>query len=241
MKLTKKITVDGVSYPLNVDQVRLDLFNPGRACFDVDADKKLSGLVVFLAGYDPQQLQQVFLGWIENCFQVDKRQQRIFCRELSGALFRLVPLSLRNINIKEIMAAISTETGLEFIVPSVAYADKKAPAFFSLGSGYMCMDAIAQIFSIPKFIWQQQGDGKIFCGSWNDSYWFGKPVEIPVDMQSENGLANSGKIPALPKLRPGAQLTTGHYITKLQWDGQHQNITWDANPWGTRWTNRSSV
>lgn len=241
MKLTKKITVDGVSYPLNVDHVRLDLFNPGRASFDVDADKALSGLVVFLAGYDPQKLQQVFFGWVENCFQIDKRQQRIFCRELSGALFRLVPLSLRNVTIKDVVAAINAETGIDFIVPAAAYADKKAPAFYSVGSGYMCMDSIASVFSIKKYIWQQQGDGKVFCGSWDDSYWKNKPVDIPVDMQTNSGLANSARIPALPILRPGAQLATGHYITKLQWDGQHQIINWDANPWGTRWTNRSSV
>lgn len=241
MKLTKRISVNGIQYPLNVDYVRLDLFNPGRASFDVDSLHPLSGLVIFLAGYDPQQLQQIFYGWVENCFQIDKRQHRIFCRELSGALFRLIPVSLRNVNLKEIVAAISAESGIEFIVPNVAYAEKKAPAFFSVGNGYMCLDSFARVFSIKKYIWQQQGDGKIFCGSWDDSYWKDKPVDLPVDMQESSGLANTAKIPAMPKLRPGIKLATGHYITKLQWDGQHQIITWDANPWGTRWTNRSSV
>jgi len=241
VKLTKKLTVSGKDYLLNTDDVRLDLFNPGKAAFDVVADAPLSGFAIFSAGYDPQNLQQVFYGYVENSFAIDAKQQRIFCRELSGVLSRLVPLNLRNVTLKEVLAAIAQETGIEFVAPDEPYSNKKAPAFYSMSSGYSCMDNLAHVFSIAQLIWQQQGDGKTYVGSWQNSYWKGRGIDLPVEVQASSGLANTAKISALPKLRPGVFLNNGNFITKVHWVGEQQNIAWDKNPWGTRWTNRSSV
>ncbi|UUA73111.1 hypothetical protein [Cellvibrio sp. QJXJ] len=241
MKLHKTLTINGAQVHLNTEDLRLDLFNPGRAVFDVEPNAEIKGLVVFSSGYDPQQLQQVFFGYVENTFQIDKKQHRVFCRELCASLSRLVPVSLRNATINEILRAISTETGLQFVTPDKPYSQKTTPVYFSVGSGYACLDSLAEVFEIPQFIWQQQGDGKVFVGGWLDSFWGGKNINLPVDMQSNTGLANSARIACMPKLRPGVFINGNSYITKVHWDGQHQNIEWDKNPWGTRWTNRSSV
>lgn len=241
MRLTKTITIGGTRYPLNTGEIHLGLFNPGRAVFDVVADATLSGLVIFSAGYDPQKMHQVFYGWVENCFAIDKKQQRIFCRELSAVLSRLVPVSLRNVTLPEVLAAIATDTGLGFVTPDADYTKTKAPAFYSLGSGYGCMQAMARVYTIKKYIWQQQGDGKIFVGSWDNSYWAGRQVDLPVDFMARCGLANSATIPVTPQLRPGVQLQGGQYITRVNWVGDDMQVEWDVNPWGTRWTNRLSV
>lgn len=241
MKLHKHLTINGGAVTLNTDDLRLDLFNPGRGVFDVETTADIKGLVIFSAGYDPQQLQQVFYGYVENTFTIDKNQQRVFCRELCATLSRLVPVSLRNVTITDILRAISAETGLQFVTPDQPYTKKTTPVFYSIGSGYSCLDSLAEVFSIPQFIWQQQGDGKVFVGSWQDSFWAGKNVPLPVEIQAQSGLANSARIGCMPKLRPGVFLNGQHYVTKVHWDGQQQNIEWDKNPWGTRWTNRSSV
>jgi hypothetical protein len=241
MKLHKKIAIAGVAYELTTADIRLDLFNPGRAVFDVVADAALKGLVLFTAGHDPQQLQQVFYGYVENSFAIDKKQQRIFCRELCATLSRLVPVSLRNITLVDVLAAIAQETGLKFVTPEQDYTTKPAPAFYSMSSGYGCMDSLARVFGIPQFIWQQQGDGNVFVGSWQHSFWQGRDVELPLDMQAASGLANNAKIACIPKLRPGVFINSESYITKVHWDGEQQNISWDKNPWGTAWTNRSNA
>lgn len=241
MKLHKKITIGGEPYALNKEDVRLHLFNPGVAVFDVVADAPLSGIASFTAGYDPAALQPVFFGYVENSFAIDKKQQRVFCRELAAGLSMLLPMNLRNVTLNQVLANIADKTGLQFVTPEQAYADKAAPALYSLSSGYHCMDALARVFEIPQYVWQQQGDNKIFVGSWAHSYWQSRPIELPVVYQASSGVANSARIPATPKLRPGVLFNGENFITQVKWDGEHQNITWSKNPWGTRWTNRSSV
>jgi hypothetical protein len=241
MKLHKRLSINGADILLNRDDIRLDLRSPGRAVFDIETTEPIKGLVVFHAGYSPSELQQVFYGYVESAFAIDKKQSRIFCRELSATLSRLIPLALRNATVADVFKAVSAETGLQFIAPAADYSKKTAPAFYSMGSGYACMDSLGEVYSIPQFMWQQQGDGKLFAGSWKDSFWADKKISLSVDLLSGTGLANSARIPCMPKLRPGVLLEGHGYLTNVQWDGEHQNIEWDSNPWGTRWTNRSSV
>ena len=164
MKLHKRLTVNGAGVTLNKDDIRLDLQSPGRAVFDIETTEPVKGLVIFLAGYSLDALQQVFYGYVESAFTIDKKQTRVFCRELCAALSRLVPVALRNVTMPEVLRDVAEETGLQFITPPVDYSKKTAPAFYSMGSGYACMDSLGEVFSIPKFVWQQQGDGKVFAG-----------------------------------------------------------------------------
>lgn len=98
-------------------------------------------------------------------------QQILVCRELAAILANPLPLNLRHFDLRGVLAAISSKTGLCFRVPERPYAQTKAPLFYSLASGYLAMDSLAQVFSIPDFIWQQQGDGEVFVGSWADSFF----------------------------------------------------------------------
>lgn len=241
MKLHKRLIIAGDAFTLNTDDVRLNLFTPGRAAFNVTAAESLTGIVVYSVGLNPQHMQVAFRGYIENSFAIDQKQQRIFCRELPAALNRLVPLSLRNVNLKEVLAAISAETALEFVAPDQEYSQKKAPCFYSISTGYHCMDSLARVYQVPQLIWQQQGNGQVYVGSWEHSYWSGRSIPLPTKWQDQLGVANMARIPVIPKLRPGVHLSTGNIVTQVQISGVHMNIAWAKNPWGTRWTNRSSV
>ena len=110
MKLHKKITVAAQPYPLVSEAANLNLFTPGRAVFTVQADQAVAGIVIFSAGYNPDQVKPWFIGYVETSTQVDNKQQRIFCRELTAVLFPRRPLALRDVNLKQILAAITQAT-----------------------------------------------------------------------------------------------------------------------------------
>lgn len=77
------------------------------------------------------------------------------------------------------------------------------------------MDSLAPVFSIPDFIWQQQGDGEVFVRSRADSF-FGvrSPLHVPVELFDDYQGHQSAKIAALPGLRPDATINHGERITR---------------------------
>lgn len=242
MKLHKQLTLNGEPLSLVSEDVRLFLFSPGTAAFNVNHQAVINGgIVQYAMGYDLSKLDVVFTGIVETCFAIDKKQQRMFCRELTKTVDRILPLALRNCTLKSVLAEISKETALKFVTPDKDYARTPAPVFYSVGSGYHVMDALARTFQIPKMIWQQQGDGKVFVGSWDDSFFAGKPVEVPVELRSKSGVSNSATLAAVTKFRPGVVLASGEVITNVHFSDVHMQIDWDKNPWGTRWKIKSTV
>lgn len=241
MKLHKLLTINGEPVSMNTDDVRLNLFSPGRAAFKVASSEKLQGIVEFSIGYKPNSLSVLFRGFIENSFQVDKKQHTIFCREFSAALNRILPINLRNCSLADVLQSVNETTAVEFVCAQQAYSQRKAPAFYSIGNGYHCMDALARIYRVPNMIWQQQGDGKVFVGSWEHSYWANKEVPLPVEWQATSGISNSALVPVVPNIRPGVKFTTGEIITDVSYGETHMDLAWAVNPWGTRWINKSTV
>lgn len=49
------------------------------------------------------------------------------------------------------------DTGLTFVTPPEPYATTKAPAFYSWGGGYHCMDALAEVYAIPRIAGRRRG------------------------------------------------------------------------------------
>lgn len=235
MKLTKKLTVDGKPVKLIDERIFHALKTPGRASFHVQSSTPLSGIVRFEMGYQVDQLQPYFLGYVENSNRIDDKHQRIFCRELTGALSRQLPASLRHVTLAETLAYFAEITGLQFVVPEQqdanSYTKKKAPFFYSAGDGYHCFDSMARVYDIPQFIWQQQGDGRVYVGSWLHSWVADKSLPIDEKWFTNHGIANSAKLPALPKLRTGLSIPGRGIITDLEFSGNSMNITWSKNPW----------
>ncbi len=67
-------------------------------------------------------------------------------------------MNLRHIDLRGVLEHVSEQTGLRFRVPDQPYASTRAPFFYSLAAGFQAMESLAQVFAIPDFIWQQQGN-----------------------------------------------------------------------------------
>lgn len=227
MKLHKVLTIGGVVYPLVADDVRLELRSPGRATLTIQAAVPVKGLVTLDVGYNDSPLQRHFIGYVERCTPSNTIEQVLFCRELAAILANPLPLNLRHADLSTVLGAINVRTGLSFRVPDKGYAKTKAPFFYSLAAGYQAMDSLARVFGISDFIWQQQGDGEVFVGSWADSF-FGtrSPLQLPIELF--NGYQNnqSAMIAALPGLRPGASINNGERITQVTLTGNQMAIRW---------------
>jgi len=227
MKLHKVLTVAGAVYPLVKDEVRLDLRSPGRAAFTVTAAEPLRGLVTLDIGYNTGALQRHFIGYVERCTAANNQQQVMFCRELSSVLAQALPLSLRHVDLNQVLAEIATQTGLRFRVPDQAYTRTKAPYFYNLAAGFQALDSLARVYSVPDFIWQQQGDGEVFVGSWADSYWGSRPaLELPVELFDDYQGNQGAVVAALPGLRPGMTINNGERITAVTLADTQMAIRW---------------
>ena len=227
MKLHKVLAIGGAPYVLVKNEVRLDAKSPGRATFTIQATAPVKGLVTLDIGYNDSTLQRHFIGYVERCSTASSTQQVLFCRELAAILANPLPLNLRHVDLRAVLVEIGQHTGLRFRVPDRPYAGVKAPFFYSLAAGYQAMDSLARVFNIPDFIWQQQGDGEVFVGSWADSF-FGvrSPLQLPVELFNDYQGNQSAMIAALPGLRPGATINNGERITSVALIDNQMAIRW---------------
>lgn len=227
MKLHKVLSIAGKVYPLVKDDVRLDLRSPGRASFTIKAEAPLRGLVVFDLGYNERALQRHFIGHVERCTPASSLEQVLFCRELTSVLALPLPMNLRHVDMRQVLGEITDRTGLRFRVPDKPYAKVKAPYFYSLATGFQAMDSLAQVFGIPDYIWQQQGDGEVFAGSWADSYWGARePLNLPQELFDSYQGNQSATVAALPGLRPGVSINQGERITSVTLASTQMAIRW---------------
>ena len=227
MKLHKVLTIGGVVIPLVNDDVRLDLKSPGRATFTIQAGAQVSGLVTLDIGYNESALQRHFIGYVERCTAANGVEQIVFCREMTAVLAKSLPMNLRHVDLRAVLTNISSKTGLRFRVPDQPYTKVKAPYFYSLAAGYQAMDSMGTVFGIPDFIWQQQGDGEVYVGSWADSF-FGarKALQLPVSLFDGYQGNQSAMVSALPGLRPGVSINQGERITSVTLAGTQMAIKW---------------
>lgn len=227
MKLHKVLSINGAPFNLVSDEVRLDLRTPGRASFTVKASAQLRGLVTLDLGYNDKPLQRHFVGYIERCTAANSQEQVLFCREVTAILSYPLPIALRHVDLTTVLTEVSRLTGLRFRVPDAAYAKTRIPYFYSLGGGVQAMDSLAQVFSIPDFVWHQQGDGEVYVGSWADSYWGSRPaLQLPGELFDSYQGNQSAEIAALPGLRPGAMINQGQRITAVTLTDTQMVLKW---------------
>lgn len=234
MNLNKVLLVSGNQIPLINEDVRLNLFSPGRAAFTVMSDTPLSGIVSLSIGYQAKALSSIFTGYIESSNAIDDQQQRLFCRELTATLNRPLFLSLRHPTMQDTLREIAADTGLVFVTPEQPYARSMVPRFDSAGNGYHAMISVADVYKVPQYIWQQQGDSNVYVGSWADSAWPSKEIDIPSRWFSSHGLSGRAKIPAIPRLRPGIKINN-NFLIELTFIGNSMNLVWSKNPWNHKY------
>ena len=227
LKLHKVLTVGGQVLPLVKEDVRLELRSPGRASFTVQAPEALKGLVTLDIGYNESTLQRHFIGYIERSTAANSLQQVLFCRELAAILANPLPLNLRHVDLRAVLKEVSQHTGLRFRVPDKPYAKVKAPFFYSLATGYQAMDSLSRVFNIPDLVWQQQGDGEVFVGSWIDSFFGARdPLPLPIELFDGYQDNQSAMVAALPGMRPGATINRGERITSVTLAGTKMALKW---------------
>lgn len=227
MKLHKVLSIGGVAVPLVTDDVRLDLKSPGRATFTIKAGATVKGLVTLDIGYNESALQRHFIGYVERCTATNGVEQVVLCREVAAVLGQPLPMNLRHVDLRAVLADISTRTGLRFRVPDQAYTRVRTPFFYNLAAGYQAMDSMARVFGIKDFVWQQQGDGEVFVGAWADSFFGARaPLQLPVNLFDGYQGNQSAMIAALPGLRPGASINQGERITNVTLSGTQMAIKW---------------
>ena len=233
MKLHTVLKIGGVAVPLIAHDVRLDIKSPGRATFTIQAGATVKGLVTLDIGYNAATLQRHFIGYVERSTAANGVQQVVLCRELAAILAQPLPMNLRHVDLRVVLADISTKTGLTFRVPDQPYTRVKAPFFYSLAAGYQAMDSLAKVFGIPDFMWQQQGDGEVFVGSWADSFFGARSaLQLPAQLFNDYQGNQSAMVAALPGLRPGATINHGERIT---------SVTLADTQMAIRWTTQSSA
>jgi hypothetical protein len=154
-------------------------------------------------------------------------KQVVACRELAGIRANPLPMNLRHVDMRQVLAEVSNQTGLSFKVPDQDYTRVKAPFFYSLASGYLALDSLAKVYGIPDFIWQQQGNGEVFAGSWTDSFFGDRSaLQLPLELFNDYQGNQSAVIAALPGLRPGASINNGERVTSVALAGTQMAIKW---------------
>ena len=188
----------------------------------------INQLVALELGYAHQDaLQRVFIGFVEKVTPVGTQRAKLVCRELSAALFNRLPLDLRHVSGREVLARINELTGLNFATPNEKYATKKVANFFNLGNGYQAMNMIGRVFNVPDYIWQQQGNGVIYVGSWAQSRWAKlKNLVLPEKLFDQQEASNSAQVATIPQLRPGMRVN-GHRITQITFKGNNMVLAWN--------------
>ena len=225
MKLRKTLYINNEPVKLVEDDTTLSLYSPGRAVFQVQSAAPLAGLVRLEVGYTSQDKDQVFfIGVIRDSQTVDTGQQRLRCRELTCVLYNQLHAALRHPTLPEVLQWYTDNTGLRFVVPERAYAKKRVPAFGTLGNGFHGLNALGGIFGIENYIWQQQGDGSVFAGAWEDSRWATRPVAIPesrfTKVTATGGQGKPGHAPTAAR-RPPERAIPGRSPVDRPQDGDH--------------------
>lgn len=232
MKLTKKLWVtmagEKIEMPIVTEDIRLNSNRAGRAIFQIRATATVEELeqcpILFAMSWQySQELTPFFTGYIERCEIVDAKQRRIFCREVSAKLDVTIPLALRHPTLRNVLTAYADKTGLDFIIPKKAYADTCVAYFGTMGSGVHGIASLKRIFGISDFFWTTQGDGKIYVGSWADTFWPSCPITLP-ERSHYKSTSTGFTIMAIPTVRVGA-VVDGQRITGMKFSGHEMELS----------------
>ncbi|WP_102794310.1 hypothetical protein [Bowmanella denitrificans] len=225
MKINKRLVIDGQLVDLVEDSLTTGLNAPGKARFVIQSEQNVTGFVEYSQGFGQQQkLTRDFTGLVTTCTELVKGKWLVIAREFTYVLETHMPLALRHVDLAQVLAEITAIAGITFVIPDAPYTKTKLPYFYHVGSGLQALQAIGVAFSIPDYIWQQQGDGKCYVGGFADSYWQGKNLQVlPNEVQRIE--SQHMVMQLLPGLRPGVQVN-GKRITEVSHAGSYTTVRW---------------
>lgn len=223
MKFNERLYVGNTeAIPMSV-MCNLGYRMPGTATIMTNVKPNMQQVIAYECGYDGKMMRY-FMGYVESYKQINQGQYSLFCRELVGALRNPFPVSIQHITLKDLLTQITTITGLDFVSLDKDYMNTPVPYVINHGTGFALLDSLGDSFDIPKYLWQQMGDGRIFVGSWLDSMWYNRNIPIAYDLISQASI-NTVEVPCMPQLRPGV-MVNGQRVRTIQQNKNKMLLTW---------------
>lgn len=213
MKINKYITINDKNIQIINCNIVLELNTCGRGFITIPAksnDFIINKIVAINIGYG-NELQRFFTGYVESEQNAANNTKKIFIRELIGCYQQNIECSFQHPTLKTVTDYLCEKFRLSFELPHTNYTSTKIPHFKHSGTGYHLLKEIGRAFNIPNYTYYQTPTGKIYCGSYNDSYFYDKNIELGERLNkiaSSTAGSNIIEIPLVPKLRPGVKINS---------------------------------
>lgn len=232
MKLNKKITVNNQEYQIVSDSLTLEWMAAGRGIIVIKSEIPVYGAVKYYIGYNGQY-SIYFTGYVSECTQIDKLQQRLLIHENAAVLANKLPISMQHADAESIITEASGITGLSFILEESAWNKVLIPYVYNTGTGFSLLRFLLKELKIANGIYTQYPSGEIYFGSHEKSKYGSVTLQLPVAMMHTVSAAG-GSMPIIPEYRPGLKLNIGtnelFYITKTELSGEEMRLNWSRNP-----------
>lgn len=225
MKPINRLYLSGDETHLVDVKMVLELSQCGRGFITAKTDTDYTGKLVRLdIGY-MDLLLRYFTGYVERSQPSQNGFQKLFVRELVGVFDRMWPCSFQHPTLKQITDYLKEHSGLHFVLPNAEYVNTPIPHYTHNGTGYQLLNSLGKVFNIPDYVWYQTPDGDVFVGSWADSFWKDKNVEIDNQFSSEQRAGNQMTIPMVQSLRPGVKVNNKR-LERVALDNDNMTLTW---------------
>ncbi|MEV3807893.1 hypothetical protein ACV1DG_08110 [Aeromonas hydrophila] len=223
MKLSTSLTIAGQPVHLIDHDLVLDLNAGGRAALTIEGSANKGQTFTLDTGYSGD-LRRWFTGYVYDVQPAANGASKLLCRELAGALGTRLPVSQQHATLRNLLAWLTDQTGLTFLLPKGAdYTDRPIPNFTSAGTGYQLLDNAGRAFQVPDFVWYQQPNGAIFVGSHADSRWHDKEVTLDPAWSGRQA-GDTLTMSPVPSIRPGA-IINGKRVMRVRLKGDEMTLT----------------
>jgi hypothetical protein len=206
INLVKRLELGGMEQPLVSAEVRLTLSGIGQGTFNVRGSEPVeSGILARFSMAVGGKAYPVLLGAVTDVTRLADGLRRVRVRELAAALESPAPLALRHVVPAQVLAALEEGTGVPFLLPTAGeYLRRRQPYFYSQGSARAALEQMAAVWQVPRPVWAQLPDGRIYWGDWSASPFNAEPLIVPLALVAErDDQGGALELPALTALRPG--------------------------------------
>ena len=231
MKINKHAIINNQRIQIINCNIVLELNACGRGFITVPSnnDSCVGKTLIINVGYG-NDLQRFFTGYVESEQAAARNTKKLFIRELIGCYKQNIDCSFQHPTLKSVTEYLTSKNGLQFDLPCADYVNTKIPHFKHSGTGDHLLHEIGRAFNIPEYTFFQTPAGKIYCGSYNDSYFNDKNIALGDNLNKISSSAagsNIVKIPLIPKLRPGVKIN-GKKVSIVNLIDDNMTITFEV-------------